>query len=139
MNISHDLYKNIFKKEATDKQVMNMTKIGIVITIGFAVVLSLFFDSIVTMWYTIGTIGISALIVPILVGFFYKGKKSSLASILSMIAGSGTAFIWMIHGYLNSVDGWAVYIGGFEPLYPGLLTSLVVFVIVNIIHTGRMK
>lgn len=139
MNISHDLYKNIFKKEATDKQVMNMTKIGIVITIGFAVALSLFFDSIVTMWYTIGTIGISALIVPILVGFFYKGKKSSLASILSMIAGSGTAFIWMIHGYLNSVDGWAVYIGDFEPLYPGLLASLVVFVIVNIIHTRRMK
>ena len=139
MNISHDLYKHIFKKEATDRQVMNMTKIGIVITIGFAVVLSLFFDSIVTMWYTIGTIGISALIVPILVGFFYKGKKSSWASILSMLAGSGTAFIWMIHGYLNSVDGWAVYIGGFEPLYPGLLASLVVFVIVNIIHTWRMK
>jgi len=91
------------------------------------------------MWYTIGTIGISALIVPILVGFFYKGKKSSSASILSMIAGSGTAFIWMIHGYLNSVDGWAVYIGDFEPLYPGLLTSLFVFVIVNIIHTRRMK
>jgi len=140
MNISHDLYRNIFKKEATEKQVMNMTKIGIVITIGFAVIISLFFDSIVTMWYTIGTIGISALIVPILVGFFYKGKKSPLASILSMITGSGTSLFWMINGYLNLDSwGWPQYIGGFEPLYPGLLASLVVFVIVNIIHTRRMK
>ena len=140
MNISHDLYKNIFKKKATDKQVMNMTKIGILVTISFAVILSLFFNSIVTMWYTIGTIGISALIVPILVGFFYKGKKSPLASSLSMISGSGTALFWMIHGYLNLDSyGWPQYLGGFEPLYPGLFASLVVFVIVNIIHTRRMK
>lgn len=140
MNISHDLYKNIFKKEATEKQVMNMTKIGIIITIGFAVIISLFFDSIVTMWYTIGTIGISALIVPILAGFFYKGKKSPLAALSSMIAGSGTSLFWMINGYLNpDIWGWPQYIGGFEPLYPGLFASLVVFVTVNIIHTRRMS
>jgi sodium/proline symporter len=112
MNISHDLYKKIFKKDATEKQVIRATKIGIVITVGFAIVLSLFFDSIVDMWYYIGTIGISAMIVPILVGFFYKGKKSPLASIFSMIAGSGTALVWVIHGYLNAVGGWPVYIGG---------------------------
>jgi len=38
MNISHDLYKNIFKPNATDKQVMNATKIGIFITAGFAII-----------------------------------------------------------------------------------------------------
>lgn len=139
MNISHDLYKNIFKKDATEKQVMRVTKIGIIITIGFAIVLSLYFDSIVDMWYYIGTIGISAMIIPILVGFFYKGKKSPLAAILSMIAGSVTALIWVIYGFLNAEYGWPVYIAGVEPMYPGLLASLVVFWIVNIIHVRRMK
>jgi len=140
MNISHDLYKNIFKKEATEKQVMNMTKIGIIITIGFAVIISLFFDSIVAMWYTIGTIGISALIVPILIGFFYKRKKSPMASILSMIAGSGTALFWFVNGYLNLDQwGWPQYIFGVEPMYPGLLASLIIFAIVNFIHVRRMK
>lgn len=138
MNISHDLYKNIFKKDATEKQVIRATKIGIVITVGFAIVLSLYFDSIVDMWYYIGTIGISAMIIPILVGFFYKGKKSPLAAFLSMIAGSSTSLIWVIHGYLNAVDGWPVYLGGVEPLYPGLLASLLVFAIVNVIHVRRM-
>ena len=92
------------------------------------------------MWYTIGTIGISALIVPILFGFFYKGKKSPLASILSMFAGSGTSLFWFIHGYMNPDQwGWPSYIGGLEPMYPGLIASLIIFVVVNIIHTRRMK
>lgn len=140
MNISHDLYKNIFKRDATDKQVMKVTKIGIVITASFAMILALFFNSIVTMWYTIGTIGISALIVPILIGFFYKGKKSSVASVLSMFAGSGMALFWFVHGYMNLDSwGWPQYIAGVEPMYPGLLASLIVFSLVNIIHTRRMK
>ena len=140
MNISHDLYKNIFKPNATDKQVMNATKIGIFITAGFAIILALFFKSIVTMWYTIGTIGISALIVPILFGFFYKGKKSPIAAVSSMIFGSGTSLSWMIYGYLNLDQwGWPQYIAGVEPLYPGLLVSLLVFIVVNIIHVRGMK
>jgi SSS family solute:Na+ symporter len=140
MNISHDLYKNIFKPNATDKQVMNATKIGIFITAGFAIILALFFKSIVTMWYTIGTIGISALIVPILFGFFYKGKKSPIAAVSSMIFGSGTSLSWMIYGYLNLDQwGWPQYMAGIEPLYPGLLVSLLVFIVVNIIHVRGMK
>jgi len=140
MNISHDLYKNIFKPNATDKQVMNATKIGIFITAGFAIILALFFKSIVTMWYTIGTIGISALIVPILFGFFYKGKKSPIAAVSSMIFGSGTSLSWLIYGYLNLDQwGWPQYMAGIEPLYPGLLVSLLVFIVVNIIHVRGMK
>ena len=139
MNISHDLYKNIFKKDATEKQVIRVTKIGIVITVGFAIALSLFFESIVDMWYYIGTIGISAMIVPILMGFFYKGKKSPWAGLGSMIAGSLTSLVWVIHGYMNAVDGWPIYIEGIEPLYPGLLMSLLAFVIINVIHVRRTK
>jgi len=140
MNISHDLYKKILKRDATEKQIIKVTKIGIIITAGFAVVIALFFNSIIAMWYTIGTIGIAALIVPIFIGFFYKGKKSSIASIFSMIAGSVTALLWFINGYLNlDIWGWPQYMFGIEPMYPGLLASLVVFVVVNIIHIRRMK
>ena len=140
MNISHDLYRNIFNPKATDKQVMKMTQVGIIITAGFALVLALFFDSIVQMWYTIGTIGISALIVPILAGFFYKGKKSSLASIFSMIGGSVTSLSWMIYGYLNlDAWGWPQYPFQLEPLYPGLFISLLVFSLITMIDTTRRR
>jgi Na+/pantothenate symporter len=91
------------------------------------------------MWYYIGTIGISAMIVPILIGFFYKGKKSGTAAVLSMISGSMTALVWVVHGYMNAEYGWPVYLGGIEPLYPGLLVSLLVFAIVNFIDVRRSK
>jgi len=140
MNISHDLYKNIFKPDTTEKKEIFVTKIGIIITAGFAVVLALFFDSIVAMWYTIGTIGISALLVPILFGFFYKGKKSPIASIFSMISGSATSLIWFIVGYLNLDQwGWPQYYFGLEPMYPGLLISLFIFILVTIIDKRRLK
>jgi len=127
MNISHDMYKKTFRKNATEKQVMKMTRIGIYITAGFAVILALLFDSIVAMWYTIGTVGISAMLVPVLAGFFYRGKKSGTAAFASMIAGSGTALVWLVHGQANAVEGWAVYIMNLEPMYPGLFASLLVY------------
>lgn len=140
MNLSHDLYKKTFKPEASEKKEMFATKIGVVITAAFATILALFFESIVAMWYTIGTIGISALLVPILAGFFYKGKKSPLAALLSMLTGSFTSIIWLIHGYMNlDTWGWPQYVYGIEPLYPGLLVSLVVFIIVTFFHLKRMK
>lgn len=136
MNISNDIYKNIFKKNATDIQVIKMTKWGIVITAGFATILALMFKSLVAMWYTIGTIGISAMLVPVLMGFFYKNdiknkKKSGNAAFLSMIIGSITSIIWMINGYMNAYEGWPTYILGVEPLYPGLLLSFITFIIVS--------
>jgi SSS family solute:Na+ symporter len=140
MNIGHDFYKNIINPKATEKQVMKVTKIGVVITAGVALILALWFKSLVYMWYTIGTVGISALLVPILIGFFYKGKKSGLAAVLSMLLGSFTAILWLVYGWLNMVEGWPVYIWGIEPMYPGLAISLLTFIIVNLLDKkGRIK
>jgi len=133
MNLAHDLYKKIFRPKAKEKQVIKATKIGIVITMAFALLIALYSESLIGMWYTIGTIGISALLVPILIGFFYKGKKSGTAAFGSMIAGSFTSTAWLVHGWLNMYEGWPGYILGIEPLYPGLVVSLIAFIIINII------
>jgi len=140
MSLSHDLYKKTFKPKASEKKEMFATKIGVIITAGFATILALFFESIVAMWYTIGTVGISALLVPILAGFFYRGKKSPLAALLSMLTGAFTSIIWLVHGYMNlDAWGWPQYVYGIEPLYPGLLISFIVFAVVTFFHVRRMK
>jgi len=134
MNISHDIYKNIFRKKATDKEVLRVTKYGILVTAGFATLLALAFDSIVSMWYTIGTVGISAMLVPVLGGFFVKGKKSGMASFASMVVGSFVSIVWLAHGYLHAYEGWPVYILGLEPLYPGLAASLLVYSAITVVR-----
>jgi len=130
MNISHDIYKNTFKPDATDKQVMKVTKIGIVITASFGATLALFFSGIISMWYTIGTVCISTLIVPVLGGFFIKTKKPPISGVLSMIAGAGVSTVWMINGYSNLSWGWPVYWFEIEPMYPGILAALLVYLFI---------
>lgn len=139
MNISHDLYKNIFKRKATNAQVIRMTKWGILFTAGIAMIVALFVDSLISMWYTIGTIGISGLLVPILFGFFYKGKKTPNAGFFSILGGALTSTAWIIQGQLNLVDGWPSYWLGIEPMYPGLVVSLILFIYVNIIERNLRK
>ncbi len=137
MNISHDIYRKIFRPDADDKKVIKVTKLAIILTGIIALAMALFFESIVGMWYTIGTIGISALLVPMMAGFFWKRRKSEIASVLSMILGALTSFLWMVHGYLNAYEGWPMYLFEIEPLYPGLLVSLVIFVLINFLHKKK--
>ncbi len=132
MSLSHDLYKKVLKPKATEKEEIFATKIGIVITAAFSTILALAFESLVAMWYTIGTIGISTMLVPILAGFFYKGKKHGSAAFASMIAGSLTSTSWLVHGWLNNFEGWPMYLFELEPLYPGLFTALLVFTAITV-------
>jgi len=131
MNLAHDIYRKTFNPKASEKKVMKATKIGIVITALFALVICFMFESLIAMWYTIGTIGISAMLVPMMAGFFYKRRKSPWSGFLSMIAGSLTALIWFVHGYVNVIDGWPMYIFSLEPMYPGIIASLIVFIVIN--------
>jgi solute:Na+ symporter, SSS family len=128
MSISHDLYGKIFKQDATDEQIIKMTKWGILFTASFSLVIALFASSIISIWYTIGTVGISAMLVPVLFGFFYKKEKPASAGFYSIIFGAVTSIVWLVHGYINSFEGWPGYLFGLEPMYPGLLVSLLVFV-----------
>jgi len=139
MNLAQDLYKGVFRPQASEKQVMRLTKWGILVTAGLAMLIALYFQSLVAIWYTIGTVGISALLVPVLAGFFGKGNKSSLAAFLSMLTGFTLSLAWLIHGNLNAVDGWPVYLWGLEPLYPGLALSFLVFIVVNFLKKDPCK
>ncbi len=138
MNISNDIYKRVLRPKATDKQVMRVTRIGIYLTAGIACLIAIFFHSLVGMWYTIGTVGISALLVPMMFGFFYKGRKSGNAAFYSMIIGSVVSSIWLVNGYLHMVEGYPSYIWGIEPMYSGLVFSLVSYIAITFID-NRIK
>ncbi|MBT6819585.1 MAG: hypothetical protein HOA57_04385, partial [Candidatus Magasanikbacteria bacterium] len=146
MTLSHDIYKKVFKPDITEQEEIKATRIGVVITLVFSVIIALFASSIIGIWYTIGTVGISALLVPILFGFFYNPRKTSSrgekkipasAAFYSIIFGSLTAVVWLVWGYTHLDYGWPVYWFNIEPMYPGLLASLVVFL--GVLFTRKPK
>lgn len=146
MNLSHDLYKNVFKKDASEKQVIRATQWSLVITFVIAFFIALLFatnlennyGTIMGIIYAIGTIGVSALLVPILLGFFGPKNIPPASSWISMICAIFASTSWLTYGYMNLDEyGWPAYIWGIEPMYAGILASLISFLVVWAVQCER--
>jgi SSS family solute:Na+ symporter len=94
---------------------------GYAITGILSLVLIWLIPSVVDLWYTIGTLIIPALILPVLMAY---GKRhiSSNRILISM----GGAFLIPVFWYGISFFTGKGYPLGIEPFYPGLLWSLLV-------------
>jgi Na+(H+)/acetate symporter ActP len=101
------------------------TRIAVLLTSVLAASLAIWCPSVVNLWYTIGTIGVSGLLIPMLVALFFPYYCSENAAFLGMLAGGITALIWLMLGQLQ--DGYYVYPLSLEPLYPGLMAALIVY------------
>jgi solute:Na+ symporter, SSS family len=98
------------------------TKIGLIISFLVSVGIALLIPSVIKIWYTIGTIVIPGLLVPLMASYFDRLKISVHYAFLAMLLGWLTSLVWLIAGYLNSYTG--AYPLGIEPMYPGLGMAL---------------
>jgi hypothetical protein len=103
------------------------TKIGLLISSVFAVVLALAVPSVVSLWYTIGTCIIPGLIVPVLASYFERLRIPAAYAFTAMLLGWLTSTASLFYGVFNVVNGERVYLFGIEPMYPGLLIAVVVW------------
>jgi SSS family solute:Na+ symporter len=95
-NMSYDLYRPIFKPEATDKELVRATKIGVVASWILGYVIAFAFDRIMALLVFVTTILTSTVLVPIMVSIFYKGRKTSLGGLLSCSTGLISVLIFYI-------------------------------------------
>ncbi|KAA3605589.1 MAG: sodium:solute symporter family protein [Calditrichaeota bacterium] len=113
-----DILSHLTKKETDLAQVEKFTKFGLLVTFVIGVTLALFFESIIDYWKTIGSLSISALLVPILLSFGKKQPSSNL-TIVGIVFGFSAAF-------LANAFSWEVF-GINEPIYYGLFASTLIF------------
>ncbi len=102
---------------------------GYAITGVLSLILIWLIPSVVDLWYTIGTLIIPALILPVLLAY---GKKQFTPGII--ILSMGGAFIIPVLWFGISFFTGKGYPLGIEPFYPGLLWSLLV-----LFPAGRKK
>jgi len=98
-------------------------QIALVVSFALSVILALELPSVIELWYTIGTIIIPGLLVPLMAGYFQKLKITSTWAFFSMLLGWLTSLGWMISRY-TIVDSYPL---GIEPMYPGLVVSVIVW------------
>lgn len=125
--MSHDF----MSKKYRIASLTDLTKKGIVITLAVSLIFILIFKSVIGIIYGIGTIGVSALLLPVLISLFSKKHWNDLEVMRSMIAAGITAGTWLVYGWINRYDGWPTYAFGIEPMYIGLIVSASTLFILN--------
>ncbi len=99
-----------------------MLAIGAALTVAIAS----FFESVVTIWYGFGSIGTPILLVPLVTSFVGNRTLSTHFVIISMLLSGLASALWLASAQL-SPDG--SYLWGVEPIFPGLLCSLLIYLI----------
>ena len=100
-----------------------LTQIGLLVSFALSIALALAIPSVIKMWYTIGTVVIPGLLVPLMASYFERLRIPTRFAFMSMLLGWLTSLGWMIMGNIGGRPG--VYPFGIEPMYPGLVIALV--------------
>ena len=95
---------------------------GLIITAFIALILAFSIPSVVKLWYGLGSILVPGLVLPFLISFKNNRPKENI--LLMMVSPVLVSIFWILLGKL--LNGYPF---GLEPFYPGILTSVLVYVI----------
>ncbi len=110
-------------------EVQQWTKIGLVVTALLSIILSILLPSVVKLWYTIGTCVIPGLLVPVISSYFEKLRISANYAFGAMSCGWFTSTFSLVWGYYRMTDSEPQYLFSIEPMYPGIVVSVIWLII----------
>lgn len=122
---SQNLYKGIFKKEASDKRVLMMTRLTLVVMTVLGILLSLDENSVIFNIVSYAWAGFGATFGPLMLCSLFTSRVTREGAIAGMIAGGLTVIIWnMLESSFGGI--FAVY-----ELLPAFIISLVAIFVVS--------
>ena len=117
-NISVDIYKTYINPKATDKQMLIVTKVGILAVGLLGLCFALLLPDVMSVWTLSSTAYVGGCLVPMLYGIFGSGKKSYTGALISMIGGGAVALICDLN---------KIVIFGLPAIVYGIIVSAVLF------------
>lgn len=102
-------------------------QIGLIVSGVLAVVLALVIPSVIKLWYAIGTVIVPGLLVPLVTAYFKQLRVNARWAFVSMCSGWLTSLAWLLAGWSQELGVTAFYPLGIEPMYPGLIASVLVW------------
>nr|MBC8257194.1 hypothetical protein [Candidatus Neomarinimicrobiota bacterium] len=116
----------------TDNKMVLFTRIGMIVTAIISICLALNFKNAVDIWYLAGSFVVPALLIPLIAGLYLVKVRNP---IIQLLIPPTTAFCWYFHGISHSTtDDYPEYIWGLDPMYPGLLMSLFIFISLKLVE-----
>jgi len=114
-----------FKNESGENVLYNRT--GLVISALFSFAIAYLIPSVITIWYTIGTLIIPALLIAVVSSYFEKLQIHSKYIFLAMLLSFSTSFVLFLFGLYYKTGSQPALFLGLEPIYPGLVIGLLIY------------
>ncbi len=127
--LGRDLLVKVFPNTKNN----TLTRISTLIAALLGILLIIIYPSVIDLWYVIGSVMIPGLLIPVL-GVYIRVFSLKKGWVLpTMIISIGVSLTWLILGTITSESAYDYTYLGFEPFYPGLMTSIVLWLL------GRAK
>ena len=118
-------------KNYDDNNSIVLIRLGLIIMASIAILLAYAFPSVVKLWYITGSILVPGLLIPFLASFTKLNFKNWQGQFLLIIP-VGISMLWFILN--NLISNFSLKI---EPFYPGIFSSIFLFVSFIIFNRGR--
>jgi sodium/proline symporter len=131
--LSKNIYQGVFKKNATDKQVMTVSRITLLVLTLLGVIIALDENSVIFSIVSFAWAGFGATFGPLMLFSLFWKRINKEGAIAGMISGAGMVFLWKL--VISKLGGnFAIY-----ELLPAFIFSSVVIVIVSLMTKAPSK
>ena len=130
---SKNIFQGIFKKNASDKQVMTVSRITLLVLALIGIVIALDEESVIFQIVSFAWAGFGATFGPLMLFSLFWKRTTRAGAIAGMISGAGMVFLWKL---VISKLGGAF---GIYELLPAFIFSCICIVIFSLITKAPSK
>jgi len=112
-------------KNVTEQREKRVLQYSAAAALACALALAWLSDSVISLWYSVGSITAPALLLPALWAWFGKRKLAEGHVVLAMLCAGLLALVWRMSSFMTSDNSYWL---GIEPVFAGLVVSLVLMI-----------
>ncbi len=128
-----NIFQGVCKKDATDKQVMIISRITLLVIAAIAMVIALDENSVIFTVVSFAWAGFGATFGPLMLFSLFWKRTTKAGAIAGMIGGAGMVFLWKL--VISKIGGvFAIY-----ELLPAFIFSAILIVVVSLITKAPSK
>jgi len=128
-----NVYQGICKKDATDKQVMHITRVTLLALALIGILIALDENSVIFQIVSFAWAGFGATFGPLMLLCLFWKRTNRAGAIAGMVSGAGMVFLWKL--VISKLGGvFAIY-----ELLPAFIVSAIVIVVVSLCTAAPSK
>ena len=128
-----NVYQGICKKDATDKQVMHITRVTLLALALIGILIALDENSVIFQIVSFAWAGFGATFGPLMLLCLFWKRTNRAGAIAGMVSGAGMVFLWKL--VISKLGGvFAIY-----ELLPAFIVSTIVIVVVSLCTASPSK